>query len=287
MKWLCYFVISVVVLSATGEKAAACSLALPSVVEAAGAADIVAIVVVDSIQSDYVVLTPEVVLKGDVVGHLILRRYEPSLGMCEDGISRQPYSVGDRLIVMLPEAGERADEMPAYAPMRMHLPYGHPEAEQTMLAYLKYVVENGIDPIEIRSHGKQEYLMGEKVIIDVSVTNRLKVPITTSMDSSLVSDLLSVEFVVNGLGFDSPASHSGLRIVPAETTVEMTVVLQDYFGELRESHLLFISFLQFPVNRSGKAFAERMRGEARHEFSVSTETNVENQGWGKVKGLSH
>lgn len=285
---LCIIVTLSVAFSAIGSKAVACSVSIPSVVQAIQEADIVAVVVVDSIQSDYVVLTSDVVLKGNVTQPLRLLRYEPSLGLCEDSISRQSYSVGDRLVVMLPESGERSDELPYYAPMRMNLPNGHKEAEQTMLAYLSYVIENGIAPIEIRVRGKGQYVVGEEIALDVSVTNRLKVPIVTAMDSSIRDssirpDLLLVRFVVNGLGFESLPSHAGLHVVPPETTEGMTIVLQDYFGGMRASNLWFLSFVQFPVNRFGIAFAERPREEARHQFSISDETNVATQSWGKAK----
>jgi hypothetical protein len=283
---LCGIVILVGFLSAIGSKAVACTTAIPSVARALQEADIVAVMVVDSIQSDYVVLIPDVVLKGNTVRLLRLRRYDPDYGVC--AISRQPYSVGDRLIVMLSETGERSDELPAYAPMRMNLPNGHKEAEQTMLAYLSYVIESGIAPIEIRVHGKGQYVVGEEIALSVSVTNRLKVPIVTAMDSSILdssirTDLLLVRFVVNGLGFESSPSHTGLHVVPPETTEEMTIVLQDFFGEMRAGNLWFVSFVQFPVNPFGSVFAERPREGARHQFSISDETNVATQSWGKAK----
>lgn len=291
MQGLYFFVIPAVVLSAMGSKAVACSVAVPSVVGAVQAADIVAIGDVASIGIDggsdveSVVFVPDVVLKGNVTGRLRFRRPKPLPSLCEGGsVSSQPIDSGDRLVVMLSADGKGSyDELPSFAPMLMNLPSGDEEAERTVRAYLSFAIENGIDPVEIRVHGKQEYVMGEEVVVDVSVTNRLKIPIITSMDSSMVSDLPSVEFVVNGLGFDSPASQVGLQIVPAETTIDMTVVLQSYFGELGVSQYTFTAYVQLPVNRSGTPFTDIRGKEARFRFSVTVGTNVEKQAWGEVK----
>jgi hypothetical protein len=288
MKPMPLFVISGVALAVMQAPTFGCSFDIPSVTEAVRAAEVVAIGIVDSVVLDdsgvlkSAIFKPNTVLKGTAATSIFLRRPPwADVGTCAD-VAIRPYASGERVAMILVQDEDGGYTAPVFAPWLTHLSNARGEEEHTLVSYLRFAIEEGVNPIQVVLRGNSDYAVGRGVVIDLSVTNRLDFPVVVSMDRRLTSDTPIVKFYIDASDaiFDPEVQvpENSLWTLPGRTTMDMKLDLEDYFGRLSVDHYLMYSYVHVPTGRSYELYDHG--GQGYINFIITAITVVIKKSWG-------
>lgn len=282
-----FVLVVTVFLGMNSERVGACSYAAPSVSDAVQNADIVAVGRVDSITANELgiiqsaVFVPDRLLKGSVEEFLRLDGSSLENRPCA-GDAVRPYASGERVMMMLSEDENGSFEPPIFPPMLMHVRDGQQMAEQRLSEYVAMVISGTPNPIEVQLRCQPQYALGEVIEVRAAVTNHLSIPAILSNDIQQIFDLPVVRVQFPDLGYEDSFPNISTWVIPAKSTREARIVLQDYFESPGEGKYFVSTYVDLMLDRNGQYWDDAGPASTA-EFSVTTSTVTRPYSWGETK----